>query len=85
VAGLLFILGCLVVGLAAGRFLLLPLPLIAVGIWDAASGPHNPDDDLRPIGNLILIVVGTVVLLIGVVVHKLARSPTDDAKQPPSN
>jgi hypothetical protein len=73
--GWVFLLCCLVVGAVIGRWVLFPAPFIAIWIWDGVSGPHNPDDDLRPIGNLILIVVGTFLVLLGVAVHKLARWP----------
>jgi hypothetical protein len=68
----------LLLGFAVGSFLLVPLPFLIVTIWDAASGPHSADDDIRPIANAIIIIGGTIGLLLGILARKalrLARRP----------
>ena len=70
-----FLLACLVVGLGVAKFWLVPLPLIFVWSWDAATAPHDPNDDLRGFGNLLMILIGTFVVVVGIVVGRMARTP----------
>jgi hypothetical protein len=61
------------VGLAFGRFLLLPLPIIVWLAWYWWSGPHSPDDDVSGPFAFGMTVLSFAATLIGVLAHRGVR------------